>query len=187
MDIRKLLVLLSLNDRDTFEHCVRVYKYTKNIIEGLRQNVDKTAIMYAAILHDFGKLYVDKEILLKPSQLNDKERLLMQEHSSLGATALNSMGFPENITQPVLYHHIRYDNEGYPKYKPNMRAPLDWFIIPVADSFDAMTSKRPYKNIVDINQAITEIEKGRGSQFHPIATDAFLQAFEKDPEMFKVS
>lgn len=187
MNCPELLSILSVKDMITFEHCLRVCRYTDYIVKEMPGSINASSLHTAAMLHDFGKLYIDEAILSKPSCLCAQEWKAMESHPRLGALALTMIGCPAEIVQLVLHHHIRYDGKGYPPNSDFDDAPLEWFIIPVADAYDAMTHIRPYKCPLNEQQTIEEIRAGIGTQFHPGAAEAFIKAVKAYPEIFKVN
>ena len=126
----------------------------------------------AASLHDLGKLAIPEEILRKPSELNESERLVLQRHPQIGYRMLESLGV-EPIAEWVLHHHERWDGDGYPDRLRGDEIPLGARIIFVADAYDAMTSERVYRKPLSPREALEELERCAGSQFDPAIVDAF--------------
>jgi diguanylate cyclase (GGDEF)-like protein len=128
----------------------------------------------AASLHDLGKLAIPEEILRKPSELNESERLVLQRHPQIGYRMLESLGV-EPIAEWVLHHHERWDGDGYPDRLRGDEIPLGARIIFVADAYDAMTSERVYRRPLSPREALEELERCSGSQFDPQIVDAFSE------------
>jgi diguanylate cyclase (GGDEF)-like protein len=128
----------------------------------------------AASLHDLGKLAIPEEILRKPSELNESERLVLQRHPQIGYRMLESLGV-EPIAEWVLHHHERWDGDGYPDRLRGDEIPLGARIIFVADAYDAMTSERVYRKPLSPREALEELERCSGSQFDPMIVDAFSE------------
>jgi len=126
----------------------------------------------AASLHDLGKLAIPEEILRKPGELNESERLVIQRHPQIGHRMLESLGV-EPIAEWVLHHHERWDGDGYPDRLRGEEIPLGARIIFVADAYDAMTSTRGYGKLLSPREALEELERCSGSQFDPAIVDAF--------------
>jgi HD-GYP domain-containing protein (c-di-GMP phosphodiesterase class II) len=126
----------------------------------------------AASLHDLGKLAIPEEILRKPSELNESERLVLQRHPQIGYRMLESLGV-EPIAEWVLHHHERWDGDGYPDRLRGDEIPLGARIIFVADAYDAMTSERVYRKPLSPREALEELERCAGSQFDPAIVSAF--------------
>jgi len=131
------------------------------------------------VLRDVGKIAVGDRILNKPSALTQKEYEIMKLHPERGATMMKDVAFLKPFIPYCLYHHERWDGKGYPQGSKGRKIPIEGRIVAVADTFDAMTSKRPYKSVIDSESAIAEIKKCSGSQFDPKIVDAFVQRFRK--------
>ncbi|MCX5759569.1 MAG: FHA domain-containing protein, partial [Candidatus Hydrogenedentes bacterium] len=130
------------------------------------------------VLHDVGKIAVDDAILRKPSKLTDEEYAKMKIHPERGARMLRDIEFLKPLIPYCLCHHERFDGKGYPFGIAGKDIPLEGRLIAVADTFDAMTSNRPYRKGLDPQIAIDELIKGRGSQFDPECVDAFVEAYQ---------
>jgi putative nucleotidyltransferase with HDIG domain len=130
------------------------------------------------ILHDVGKLEVPEAILLKPGPLTEPELVQMRRHPAAGARMLRALGAGEEALPCVLYHHERWDGHGYPSGRVGDEIPLEARILAVADAFDAMTSKRPYRDARPAPEALDELERCSGSQFDPFLVDAFVETCE---------
>ncbi|UCD53576.1 MAG: HD domain-containing protein [Phycisphaerales bacterium] len=130
----------------------------------------------AGLLHDIGKIGVDESVLCKNGKLTDKERACIQRHPAIGAGILNGIKQMRDIVPGVLCHHERVDGKGYPKGLRGDEIPLSARIIGLADSFDAMTSKRVYRNAMTIEHALAEIRKGLGTQFDEKIGTIFLNS-----------
>jgi HD-GYP domain-containing protein (c-di-GMP phosphodiesterase class II) len=133
----------------------------------------------ASLLHDIGKIGVREYVLNKNANLNNDEMEEMKKHPLVGFSILQNV---EEFQEPILgvkYHHERYDGGGYPEKLQGKQIPLIAQIIAIADTFDAMTTDRPYRRALDRGQAIEEIKKNRGKQFSPLVVDAFLKACQK--------
>jgi diguanylate cyclase (GGDEF)-like protein len=128
----------------------------------------------AASLHDLGKLAIPEEILRKPSELNESERLVLQRHPQIGYRMLESLGV-EPIAEWVLHHHERWDGDGYPDRLRGDEIPLGARIIFVADAYDAMTSERVYRKPLSPREALEELERCSGTQFDPQIVEAFSE------------
>lgn len=130
----------------------------------------------AAIFHDIGKLRISEEILNKPDKLNLEEWNAMKSHPTNGTEILKNVEAFKMILPAIKYHHRYYDGSGYPEDMPNEKIPLSAHIIMVADSFDAMTSDRPYRKALSEEAAFEELRRCSGSQFNPKVVDAFFEA-----------
>lgn len=130
----------------------------------------------AGLLHDIGKIGVDESVLCKNGKLTDEERACIQRHPAIGAGILRGIKQMRDIVPGVLCHHERIDGKGYPKGLQGEEIPLSARIIGLADSFDAMTSKRVYRNAMTIECALEQIEKGLGTQFDEKIGRIFLNS-----------
>ena len=173
-------------DRYTFEHSTRVCEYAMAIGRHLGYSERRLASLYwTAKLHDLGKVAIDNAILNKPGRLTDEEFEVMKTHPVISARLLNQFSFDEVETDVVLCHHERYDGRGYLRRAAD-DVPFDAFVIAVADTFDAMTSDRPYRAGMANEVALAEIHRNLGSQFHPVAGQAFLELMGFDAEQAKL-
>jgi putative nucleotidyltransferase with HDIG domain len=165
-----------VDERDsyTFRHSDRVAEYVHELAQALDlPSSDVTRLRWAGRLHDLGKITVDAAVLRKPGQLDAEEWETMRRHPRLSARLLRRFRFAVQEARAVEYHHERFDGAGY--YGVDTKdVPLAAHFLIVADSFDAMTSDRPYRNGLSEEVALAEIEKNSGSQFHPTVAKAFV-------------
>jgi HD-GYP domain-containing protein (c-di-GMP phosphodiesterase class II) len=136
-----------------------------------------------ALLHDVGKIGVPDAVLRKPAALNDMEWEAMRKHPLLAGMMISKVGFLEGATPILLYHHERFDGEGYPFGLAEDKIPMDARIFSVIDAYDAMTSERPYRDAMTHEQAMTEVAGGSGTQFDPAVVVAFGQLMATHPEL----
>ena len=132
-------------------------------------------------MHDVGKISVPDAILMKPGPLTTEEYLEMQQHPVSGAALLRRMPLLANIAPIVAAHHERFDGTGYPTRLAGEAIPVEARILSVADCFDALTQDRPYRKALSLDHAVAELRQGRGTQFDPMALDAFLATVEDRP------
>jgi energy-coupling factor transport system substrate-specific component len=167
-------------DERTGGHSRRVALYSKQMAKaaGLPDK-DCQDIEWAANMHDIGKIAIPDSILNKDSRLTDEEYEIMKSHTIRGAEILGDFTLLDHVVEGAEYHHERYDGRGYPKGLKGEEIPLYGRIIGVADAFDAMTSNRVYRNHMDTDYVMTEMKRGRGTQFDPDALDAFLRLVDK--------
>ena len=135
-------------------------------------------IHIAAHLHDIGKIGIPDSILLKPGRLDDEEWALMKQHPQIGADILSKSPSFSRISAIILHHHERYDGKGYPRGLKGTGIPLMGRILTIADCFDAMTARRPYKQERSIDYAAGELKKNSGTQFDPELVPVFLSLIE---------
>lgn len=177
---------IDARDPYTHGHTERVNKYCLTIADELEEIPEaqeyknfKETLQIAALLHDVGKIGVPDAILNKKEKLTKKEFERIVEHPVIGATILEPIVELDNVAREVRHHHEHYDGNGYPNRLKGGEIPLIARIIAVCDSFDAMTSDRPYRRGKESEAAIQEIKDESGTQFDPIVVSAFLLACEK--------
>jgi HD-GYP domain-containing protein (c-di-GMP phosphodiesterase class II) len=132
-----------------------------------------------AMLHDIGKIAIDDYILVKPGSLNDDEFAQIKRHSEIGYRISQSTPELSQISEYILTHHERWDGKGYPQGLAGEEIPLLSRILSIADSFDAMTNDRVYRNAMSIDEAIKEIQSNAGRQFDPNIVSIFLNVVNK--------
>ncbi len=136
-------------------------------------------LQIASLLHDIGKIGIPESILNKEGSLSDDERKKMQEHPMIGTMILQPIQELEDALLGVRYHHERYDGQGYPEGLKGEQIPLIASIIAVADSFDAMTTDRPYHKGFTKEEAIDEIRRSSGTQFNPQIAAIIIELFQE--------
>jgi putative nucleotidyltransferase with HDIG domain len=169
---------LDARDRYTANHSRRVMEYASGIAKHLelpKKDIDRLKI--SALLHDIGKVGIPDAVLHKESRISDKEFAIIKKHPGIGANILETMGAFKDLVPIVYHHHERYDGMGYPQGIYGEQIPLFSRIISVADSYDAMTSTRPYRKALPVETALLEIELNRGKQFDPLISDIFITSF----------
>jgi response regulator RpfG family c-di-GMP phosphodiesterase len=166
---------IDLRDGPTAGHSRRVFWYSLKIAEalgGLEKELRNLAM--GAWLHDIGKLAIPDGILLKPGVLTEKEREVMQHHVQIGYDLVKGIPFLADAAEIILAHHERCDGSGYPRGLKRAEIPIGARIFGVVDSFDAMTSDRPYRAAMPFTVACREIERGSGQLFDAEVVRAFL-------------
>jgi HD-GYP domain-containing protein (c-di-GMP phosphodiesterase class II) len=139
------------------------------------------SLEYAAILHDAGEIVVPYEVLTKPTKLTGKEFAIIKEHPMAGVELIKHMKALKSVTPIILYHHENYDGTGYPKGLKKDQIPIGARIMAVVSAFEAMITKRPYRSVKNIDEAIEEIKRYSGTQFDPKVVNAFLEViYSKD-------
>lgn len=179
------VVITVLNARDpyTYAHSQRVAQLSVMIAEKMELSKNQVRkIRVAASLHDIGKIGVPDIVLNKPGRLSLAEKIQMQAHSRIGYNILIRLPLLQDISNIVLYHHERCDGLGYPVGLPCKKIPLESRIIAVADTFDAITSERPYRKRVDYEEGVKEINKHSGSQFCSVVVQYFNAIRDYIPE-----
>ena len=169
---------IEVRDRYTRGHVERVTAYSLAIAGQLGwNNHHLEALRYGAILHDIGKIFISEEILTKPGPLDAAERHLMTHHPAHGAEMIRHIPYLA-VAMPVIHaHHERWDGAGYPDRLSGEAIPLEARIVAIADSFDAITTDRPYRRALPLAAACAEIQRCRGTHYDPAVVDLFSQAF----------
>lgn len=176
-----LAVTIEERDHYTEDHTLRVAVYATWISDALGVPLDtQLQLMEGALLHDVGKVGVADSVLLKEGRLTPEEYGLMQRHVEIGAKICASIGVDEVVIQVVRHHHERFDGGGYPDHLSGEGIPLVGRIAAVADAFDAMTSNRPYRKAKTWDEAIAELEDGKGTQWDPRIVDSFIRLLFSD-------
>lgn len=176
-----LLVLanaIELRDHYTVGHTWRVTNFTIEVAKELGWSNEKLKeVRMGGVLHDVGKIAVDDAILRKPDRLTDEEFEKIKVHPEKGAQLLQDVEFLEPLIPYCLYHHERYDGKGYPKGLSGEDIPIEGRALAVGDTFDALTSNRPYRKGLDPEKAIKIIEENKGTQFDPECADALIRCY----------
>lgn len=167
-------------DPYTGDHTKRVMRYSMAVITQLSINHnEEDNLRLAAILHDVGKIGVEDSILRKETELSDPEFDIIKGHPEMGAVILGHIRMLKDAIPGIKYHHERMDGAGYPSGLVGEDIPLIARIISVVDTFDAMTTDRPYRAALDDREAIEELRRFSGTQFDAHIVDAFITAYEK--------
>ncbi|MGQ0722347.1 MAG: HD-GYP domain-containing protein [Candidatus Eiseniibacteriota bacterium] len=173
--VQALVSAIDASDPFTRGHSYRISKYAVRIARHLGVSEKEVEeIEYGALLHDIGKIAIQHDILLKPGQLDDRERELMRTHPKVGHDILKGLKFLEGAAEIVYCHHEQPDRKGYPRGLPPERIPVGSRIIMVVDAFDAMTSDRPYRQGLDCDTAYDELRRHSGTQFFAEVVDALI-------------
>jgi len=176
--IKALAAAIDAKDPYTSGHSQHVMAYA--LLAGASLSLssqDLEVLEYAGILHDVGKIGIPDSILGKPGKLTEDEYGIIKRHPVISASILDGVQFLEAARTLVLYHHERYDGQGYPDGLKGEEIPLGARILAVADSFDAITSSRPYRAAMSAKEAIDELHRCTGTQFCPVAVEAFLSGY----------
>lgn len=179
-DIEQQLNLFRYKDMDTFKHSKRVYKYALDLSELLElDNVEKRNFVLGALIHDIGKLEIPWSILNKKEKLTAEEWETIKGHVTWGKKmAMTNERFADLIPYIEL-HHERYDGAGYPYGLKGSEIPRLCRMLTVIDSFDAMTTERPYQETKNVDEAIKELQMCSGSQFDPELAELFIRYIQK--------
>jgi putative two-component system response regulator len=175
--IYRLSIASEYKDQETGAHIKRMSRYSAAVARciGLDEGTVES-ILYAAPMHDVGKIGIPDRILMKQGKLDPAEWEIMKQHTVIGANILSGsdaefIRLAESIAR---HHHENWDGSGYPNSLKGEEIPIACRIAAIADVFDALTSKRPYKGPLSVEQALTIIMEGKGSHFDPSVVDAFF-------------
>lgn len=176
--IETLAMAIDAKDQITHGHIRRVQRYAVGLAKcvGVNDDLQVRAIEAAALLHDMGKLAIPEFILNKPGPLTANEFDVMKQHANIGADILSSIEFPYPVVPIVRHHHESWDGTGYPSGLKGVAIPLGARILSVVDCFDALTSDRPYRPRLSVEDAISVLVQRRGSMYDPMVVDKFIEA-----------
>ncbi|GEN49396.1 HD-GYP domain-containing protein [Alkalibacterium pelagium] len=173
--VNSFVVAMEAKDHYTFGHSERVSKYAVALAGHLPEYQDEhhlKTIRLIGLVHDIGKISIPEDILTKSTPLTKTEFDIIKTHSALGAQMIEKVEGLKSLKNGVLYHHERWDGKGYPTGKKGADIPIEARILAVADSFDAITSTRPYRSERTFDEAMTEIEAGIGTHYDPGLAEA---------------
>lgn len=184
--VQTLRYTVEAKDSYTRGHSDRVSEYSVLIGEklGLPAEQIKT-LRIGGLFHDIGKIGIPDSILLKPAKLTDEEYSQIKNHPSIGAHILGSAAIFQDIIPIVKHHHERYDGNGYPSKLKGEEIPYLARIAAVADTFDAMTSRRSYRGPIDVEHVKEEIKRCEGTQFDPQIAEVFIEILNNDFDKIK--
>jgi len=176
---------LEAKDRRTGIHAMRVQRYALEITEAVdRGLLEDPSLEYGFLLHDIGKIAVPDAVLNKPAPLDRRERELLQQHPVIGAEILEDVAILQGRGLSVVRsHHERWDGDGYPDGHTGTEIPIGARIFALADTLDAMTTDRPYRNARPWDEAVDEIVSQDGRQFDPAIVRAFAQ---REPRLRRI-
>lgn len=178
--IMSIIKILNLHDPYTEEHSTNVANLSCEIAKKLGMSREKIDIVYwTGLLHDIGKILIADDILNKKGKLTNEEYEIVKKHSIWGYETLRTNDGLSKIATYVLYHHERWDGKGYPEGIDEEKIPLISRIIAVADTYDSMTTDRPYRKALSNDIAIKEIKENAGTQFDPDIVEIFVEEVMK--------
>ena len=180
-EVASMLNKINMRDKYTYGHSERVVIYVKQFATylGLEEE-QKKKLLLGAYLHDVGKLEISKELLNKREKLSESEFNVLKQHPTIGAELVSKMKKFDTVIPIIKHHHEKYDGTGYPDGLKGEEIPYLARILTIIDSFDAMTSKRPYNIRKDYNQAIEELEKCAGTHFDNELVYKFIHMLQND-------
>jgi diguanylate cyclase (GGDEF)-like protein/putative nucleotidyltransferase with HDIG domain len=183
--VEVLSTALDVRDKMTHRHARRVARTAAAVARSMQLSPeDVSEIEYAAALHDIGKIGVADSILRKAASLDQDEWKEMRRHSELGYQILKGIDFFQNAAEIVYAHHEHFDGTGYPRGLVADEIPLGARVFAVVDAYDAMTSRRPYRDAMPREAALIEIASHTGTQFDPKVVQAFLEVIRQSPDGF---
>jgi putative nucleotidyltransferase with HDIG domain len=171
----------AIEKRDPYTggHTQRVTQYSLTTARYLRlKPAEMKWLKISAVLHDIGKIGIDDQILRKPDRLNPEEYKVIQRHADMGAEIIDHIKQLKNIIPGIKYHHEQLDGTGYPEGLKGEKIPIIAKIVAVADTYDAMTTDRPYRKGLNKELAIRELRRCSGTQFDQEVVEAFIKAYE---------
>jgi putative nucleotidyltransferase with HDIG domain len=186
--VQALTGAIEAKDGYTESHLRRVSRYAIDVGDRLGlPELEIEKLRYASLLHDVGKIGVPDQLLGKPGPLSENEAEVMRRHPEIGARILRNIDVLRDVAPVILHHQERFDGaqEGeFPGYPGGLRGdeiPLGARIIAVVDAFDAMTTDRPYRRALAVDEAVAELRREAGKQFDPAVVETFLSVLDTRP------
>lgn len=174
--VRMLAFVIEAKDPHVHSHLERSFKYAQALAKRVDPGLaDDPAVEHGFLLHDIGKVGIPERILGKPGPLTPEEYEVMKTHPMIGGRIVAPIRALQRAAGVIEAHHERWDGLGYPRGVRGEDIPLEARIFSIADSFDAMTSDRPYRKALSLGRALDEVRNGAGTQFDPDCVRAFLE------------
>ena len=181
--VQTLAEAIDAKDNYTNGHSARVAEYSREIARRYGYTTKQQEEIYMmGLLHDVGKIGIPDQVINKPGKLTPEEYETIKTHSRVGARILRKIEEMPKLVEGARWHHERYDGKGYPDGLIGESIPEEARIIAVADAYDAMSSRRSYRDLLPQDKVRSEIENGKGSQFDPAFADIMLTMIDEDPE-----
>ncbi|MGG5462160.1 diguanylate cyclase [Clostridium sp. B9] len=179
--IKTLISVINAKDKYTYSHVERVVVYSRLMAKklGLTES-EKKQLIYGAYMHDIGKINIPNEILTKKMRLTKDEWEILKQHPKDGVEIIKSVNSLKDVVPLILHHHERYDGNGYPDNLKGENIPYLARVLTVVDSFDAMTSSRPYNKRKTYEEGIEELKRCSGTQFDPQIVEIFTQVVKEN-------
>ena len=170
---------IEARDQYTYAHMYRLNGYAQALAGEMGwDELECEALEFGAILHDIGKIYIPEAVLRKPAELNAEEWVEMKKHPEVGARMIRDIPYLASAAPMILHHHEQWDGSGYPDGLRESEIPEGARLLAVADSFDAMTSDRPYRKAMTADEAYQEIVSRSETQFDPQVVKALNRCWE---------
>jgi putative nucleotidyltransferase with HDIG domain len=177
--VKTLIAVINAKDKYTYRHVERVVFYCTQIADKLGlSNTEKKNLVYAAYLHDIGKINIPEDILVKTEKLTGEEWELLKSHPMNAVEIIRNIRVLKDTVPIILQHHERYDGTGYPNRLKGEEIVFLARTLTVVDSFDAMTSLRPYQQKKSYAQAVEELRRCSGTQFDPEISEVFISTIK---------
>ncbi|MDZ4992709.1 diguanylate cyclase [Clostridium perfringens] len=179
--IKTLIGIINAKDKYTYSHVERVVVYSRLMAKklGLSEE-EKKQLIYGAYMHDIGKINIPNEILTKKMRLTKDEWEILKQHPKDGVEIIKSVNSLKEVVPLILYHHERYDGFGYPEGLKGEDIPYLARVLTVVDSFDAMTSSRPYNKRKTYDEGLEELNRCSGTQFDPKIVEIFTEVVREN-------
>jgi HD-GYP domain-containing protein (c-di-GMP phosphodiesterase class II) len=178
--VRMLAAAIDAKDPYTRGHSERVARYSIGIGKNLDlPEKEMRNLRISALLHDVGKIGIDDRILRKPGALSDEEFEVMKQHPAKGAAIMSGVAQLIDIIPGMKYHHEKWSGGGYPDGLEGEQIPVQARIVAIADTFDAMTTNRPYQKAMELGYVVEKIKSFAGTRFDPRVVDAFVNAVKR--------
>ncbi|MBD3271118.1 MAG: GAF domain-containing protein, partial [Elusimicrobia bacterium] len=179
--VQTLARTIDAKDAYTHEHADRARYYARAVAKelSLPEQIVRH-VEYAALMHDIGKIGIEKTILHKPGKLTTEEMEIIKKHPAIGNKIIAPVAFLAPVAPMVLYHQEWFNGQGYPDGLAGEEIPLGARIVAIIDAFDAMTSDRPYRKALPQEKALAELKAYAGTQFDPRVVDAFIKVIERE-------
>lgn len=179
--VQTLAAVVEAKDQYTRSHLDRCRDLGTRLTKEIAPDLLVEEVQFGFLLHDVGKIGVPESILLKQGPLSEQEAAIMQQHPLIGVQIVEPMHrmLDSRTVQVIRHHHERFDGGGYPDRLAGDQIPLSARIFTVVDSFDAMTTDRPYRRALSPNRAMEELDRGAGTQFDPTVVEAFVRMMSR--------
>jgi putative nucleotidyltransferase with HDIG domain len=184
--IESLNATVDAKDPYTAGHSARVQRIALAVAEELGVPAERLdAVRFGGLFHDIGKIAVPDSVLSKPTALEDEEYAIVKRHPADGAEIVSHFSRLHDAVPLIRHHHERWDGCGYPDGLAGDEIPPEACVVGLADAWDAMTTDRPYRAALTVEQAAAQVRACRGTQFSPAVVDAFFAAFRRQPALFE--